>query len=61
MGLLLAFTFMVGVLWLFHRYRKVDKLNRGFRRGQLFSAAAFSLGHGGERRAEDDGRHPGAC
>ena len=38
---------MTGVLWLFHRYRKVDKLNRGFRRGQLVSAAAFSLGHGG--------------
>ena len=47
MGFLLAFTFMAIVLWAFHRYRKVDKLNRGFRRGQLFSAAAFSLGHGG--------------
>jgi PiT family inorganic phosphate transporter len=47
MGFLLSFTFMTGVLWLFHRYRKVDKLNRGFRRGQLVSAAAFSLGHGG--------------
>jgi inorganic phosphate transporter, PiT family len=30
----------------FHRYRKVDRLNRGFRRMQLLSAAAFSLGHG---------------
>jgi len=47
MGFLLAFTFMTGVLWLFHRYKKVDKLNKGFRRGQLVSAAAFSLGHGG--------------
>ena len=46
-GILLAFSLMTGVFWLFHRYRKVDKLNRGFRRGQLFSAAAFSLGHGG--------------
>src|SRR5947207_14885441 len=46
-GILLAFTFMTAVYWLFHRYRKVEKLNRGFRRGQLFSAAAFSLGHGG--------------
>jgi len=46
-GILLAFTFMTGVFWLFHRYRKVEKLNRGFRRGQLISAAAFSLGHGG--------------
>ncbi len=45
-GLLLGFTFMVIVYWSFHRYRKVDKLNRGFRRSQLVSAAAFSLGHG---------------
>jgi inorganic phosphate transporter, PiT family len=34
------------VFWLFHRNRKVDRLNRGFRRTQLVSAAAFSLGHG---------------
>jgi PiT family inorganic phosphate transporter len=45
-GLLLAFTIMVGVYWLFHRYHKVERLNRGFRRMQLLSAAAFSLGHG---------------
>jgi inorganic phosphate transporter, PiT family len=45
-GLLLGFTIMVIVFWLFHRYEKVDKLNRGFRRMQLVSAAAFSLGHG---------------
>ncbi len=45
-GLLLAFTLMVTVYWLFHRNRKVDRLNRGFRRMQLVSAAAFSLGHG---------------
>jgi PiT family inorganic phosphate transporter len=45
-GLLLGFTIMVVVFWVFHRYRKVDKLNRGFRRLQLVSAAAFSLGHG---------------
>ena len=32
---------------LVHRYRNVERLNRGFRRGQLVSAAAFSLGHGG--------------
>jgi PiT family inorganic phosphate transporter len=42
-GLLLAFTILVGV---FHRYRRVERLNRGFRRMQLLSAAAFSLGHG---------------
>jgi inorganic phosphate transporter, PiT family len=45
-GLLLGFTLMVMVYWLFHRYRKVNKLNKGFRRMQLVSAAAFSLGHG---------------
>jgi inorganic phosphate transporter, PiT family len=46
-GLLLGFTFMVVIYWLFHRNRRVDRLNHGFRTGQLFSAAAFSLGHGG--------------
>jgi PiT family inorganic phosphate transporter len=45
-GLLLAFTLMVAVYWMFHRHHKVDRLNRGFRRVQLLSAAAFSLGHG---------------
>jgi PiT family inorganic phosphate transporter len=45
-GLLLGFTLMVIVYWAFHRYRKVDRLNRGFRRMQLLSAASFSLGHG---------------
>ena len=46
-GLLLGFTILVLVMWAFHRYRRVDRLNRGFRRVQLLSAAAFSLGHGG--------------
>ncbi|TMK76100.1 MAG: inorganic phosphate transporter, partial [Actinobacteria bacterium] len=46
LGLLLGFTLLVLVLWAFHRYRRVDRLNRGFRVGQLFSAAAYSLGHG---------------
>jgi PiT family inorganic phosphate transporter len=45
-GLLLGFTFMVCIYWLFHRRHRVDRLNRGFRVGQLFSAAAFSLAHG---------------
>ena len=45
-GLLLAFTVMVTVYWLFHRRKRVDRLNHGFRRVQLVSAAAFSLGHG---------------
>jgi inorganic phosphate transporter, PiT family len=45
-GLLLAFSILVAVMWAFHRYKKVDRLNKGFRRAQLLSAAAFSLGHG---------------
>jgi len=45
-GLLLGFTLLVAVLWAFHRYGRLDRLNRGFRIGQLFSAAAYSLGHG---------------
>lgn len=45
-GLLLGFTLMVLVHWIFRRSSptRVDNI---FRRGQLFSAAAFSLGHGG--------------
>src|SRR3569832_1200929 len=45
-GMLLGFTLMVLVYWIFRRFSatRVDKI---FRRGQLFSAAAFSLGHGG--------------
>ncbi len=46
-GLLLGFTILVLVMWAFHRSKRVDRLNRGFRRMQLVSAAAFSLGHGG--------------
>ena len=45
-GFLVGFTLLVIVFWAFHRYRKVERLNRGFRRTQLLSAAAFSLGHG---------------
>ncbi len=46
MGLVLGFGFMVAISWIFHRKspRQVDKL---FRRLQLLSAAAYSLGHGG--------------
>src|SRR5437868_192090 len=45
-GMLLGFTLMVLVYWIFLRFSasRVDKI---FRRGQLLSAAAFSLGHGG--------------
>src|SRR5438874_939694 len=37
---------MVAVYWIFHRV-SVSKVDRIFRVGQLFSAAFFSLGHGG--------------
>jgi len=45
-GMLLGFSLMVAVHWIFRRFTpsKVDSI---FRKGQLFSAAAFSLGHGG--------------
>src|SRR3954469_6798490 len=46
-GLALGLILTLLILRVFHRYRRVDRLNRGFRRGQLVSAAAFSLGHGG--------------
>jgi PiT family inorganic phosphate transporter len=45
-GMLLGFVLMVIVYWLFHRV-SVSKVDRLFRVGQLFSAAAYSLGHGG--------------
>jgi PiT family inorganic phosphate transporter len=47
LGLALGLVLMIGLLWGVHRRKDVDRLNRGFRVGQLFSAAAFSLGHGG--------------
>jgi PiT family inorganic phosphate transporter len=45
-GMLLGFSLMVAVHWIFRRATptRVDNI---FRKGQLFSAAAFSLGHGG--------------
>ncbi len=46
-GLAIGLLLTVIIQWLFHRDRNIDRLNKGFRRGQLVSAAAFSLGHGG--------------
>ena len=45
-GVALGFSFMVAISWIFRRRspRQVDKL---FRKMQLLSAAAYSLGHGG--------------
>ena len=45
-GATLGFILMVSVYWIFRR-TPVSKVDKGFRVGQLFSAAAFSLGHGG--------------
>jgi PiT family inorganic phosphate transporter len=45
-GLATGLLITVALAWAFHRVRNVERLNRGFRRGQLVSAAAFSLGHG---------------
>jgi PiT family inorganic phosphate transporter len=45
-GMLLGFVLMVAVYWIFHRV-SVNRVDRVFRVGQLFSAAAYSLGHGG--------------
>jgi PiT family inorganic phosphate transporter len=45
-GLALGVSLMLVVMWAFHRTKGVSTLNRGFRRVQLLSAAAFSLGHG---------------
>ncbi len=46
LGAVLGFALMVGVLWLFRRVRPAT-VDRIFRRGQLVSAALYSLGHGG--------------
>jgi PiT family inorganic phosphate transporter len=45
-GMVLGYILMVAVYWIFRKVavRRIDRL---FRVGQLFSAAAYSLGHGG--------------
>jgi inorganic phosphate transporter, PiT family len=45
-GLAVGLIITVVIAWAFHRVKRLDLLNTGFRRGQLVSAAAFSLGHG---------------
>jgi len=46
MGFVLAFAVMVAVAWIFRRWRP-STIDSFFRKGQLFSAALYSLGHGG--------------
>ncbi|MEI6885850.1 MAG: inorganic phosphate transporter [Bacteroidota bacterium] len=45
-GVVLGFVLMLAVVWIFHKAtpHRVDAI---FRKGQLFSAALYSLGHGG--------------
>jgi len=45
-GLVIGFAIMILVYWLFRRW-KPNEVDRLFRKGQLFSAALYSLGHGG--------------
>jgi PiT family inorganic phosphate transporter len=45
LGMLLGFTLMVTILWMFHRVAPA-RVDRTFRRLQLVSAALYSLGHG---------------
>jgi PiT family inorganic phosphate transporter len=47
LGLALAFILTIVIMWLTHRTTRVSRLNAFFRRAQLVSAAAYSLGHGG--------------
>jgi PiT family inorganic phosphate transporter len=44
-GLVLGFTFSVVILWIFRRFSPLN-VDRLFRKLQLLSAAAYSLGHG---------------
>jgi len=46
MGLILALIFMTSVLWIL-RNKPPRRIDAWFRKLQLFSAAAYSLGHGG--------------
>ena len=45
-GLVLALTLIIIVMWIVYKRRNPHRVNRTFRVLQLFSAAAFSLGHG---------------
>src|SRR6266567_8440161 len=46
MGLILGFSFMVAIFWLL-RNKAPQRVDAWFRRLQLLSAAAYSIGHGG--------------
>lgn len=46
LGAVLGFGFMIALYWIFRRW-KPFKVDAFFRKGQLVSAALYSLGHGG--------------
>jgi PiT family inorganic phosphate transporter len=45
-GMTMGFFLMVAILWIFRRHSP-DRVDKIFRKGQLASAALYSLGHGG--------------
>ena len=45
-GLVFGFAVMLAIFWIFRRWTP-SRVDRLFRRGQLLSAALYSLGHGG--------------
>ena len=45
-GLALGLTLIILIMWLFSLFKNIKMTNKIFRRMQLVSAAAFSLGHG---------------
>ena len=47
LGLALSMILTLIIQQLAHLTKRRDRVNRGFRTGQLLSAAAYSLGHGG--------------
>jgi len=45
-GMVIGFAFMIIIYWIFRRWRP-NEVDKFFRKGQLVSAALYSLGHGG--------------
>ena len=60
MGLVLALLFSSASYWIL-RNRTPGQVDKWFRKLQLLSAAAYSLGPWRERRPKDDGHHRGSA
>lgn len=45
-GMVLGLAIMIALMWIFRR-KSPDRVDKIFRKGQLLSAALYSLGHGG--------------